>query len=769
MDLIIVESPHKAEQIQRFLGTEKYKVVSSKGHIRDLEEKGMSIDIADNFSPRYVISPDKKALVADLRKKAAAADMVWLASDPDREGEAIAWHIAQTLELPAEKIRRITYNEVTPAAVKEAIANPRDIDMDLVNAQQARRVLDRLVGFELSPVLWRKVQRGLSAGRVQSATLRLVVDREREIAAFRTSSSYQVEAQFTAAQKKVKGTLDSKFGSIDQARQFLQDSIGARFTVESVEKKEGVRNPSAPFTTSTMQQEAARKLRYSSSRTMSIAQRLYEQGLITYMRTDSTNLSSLALGTAKNFITETFGAEYSHPRNYKTRSKGAQEAHEAIRPTFIDRTEIEGSAEDKALYNLIWKRTVASQMTEASLAYTTIKVAQDKRSELFSMQSAQVIFDGFLKLYSEGTDDSAAEDLPTLLPDLKVGDELKCSGMSAICKFTQPPYRYSEQTLIKKMEEIGIGRPSTYSATISTLTKGRGYIVATDKSGTPMEVTNLSLKGDVISEVQKTELVGAEKRKFVPSEIGLIVTDYLMEDFSNILDYDFTAKVEDSFDDIAEGSRQWTDMIADFYTPFHGKVDQALSDRQFRKVERVLGVDPADGKTLTAKFGPYGAYVQKGEPAEKLYANLQSGQLIESITLEEAIKLFALPRVVGQYQGVDVIATKGKFGPYLKYGNKNVSLPRTADPLGISLEDCVALIQQNENKDAKTATIAEFPDSDILVINGNYGPYIKHAGSNYKIPRGTDAAALTEQDCLEIIASSQPTSRKGRFSKTRKK
>lgn len=768
MNLFIVESPHKAEQIQRFLGTENYKVVSSKGHIRDLEEKGMSIDIAGNFAPQYVVSPDKKSLVASLKKLADSADVVWLASDPDREGEAIAWHIAQTLELPKEKIRRITYNEVTKNAVLEALNNPRDIDMDLVNAQQARRVLDRLVGFELSPVLWRKVQRGLSAGRVQSATLRLVVDREREIAAFQTKSSYLTEGTFTAATKKVKGTLDTRFDTIDQARSFLQDSIGSSYRVASVEKKDGTRNPAAPFTTSTMQQEAARKLRFSSSRTMSVAQSLYEKGLITYMRTDSTNLSSLALGTAKKFICETFGEEYSHPRNYKTRSKGAQEAHEAIRPTFIDRTEIEGSTEEKALYNLIWKRTVASQMAEAVLAYTTVKVAGDKRPELFTLQSASVRFDGFLKLYSEGVDDGADEDMPTLLPDLKEGEELKCTGITASCKFTQPPYRYSEQTLIKKMEEIGIGRPSTYSPTINTLTKGRGYIVTSDKPGTAMQVTNLSLKAGVITESAKTELVGAEKRKFVPSEIGIIVTDYLMEDFSNILDYDFTAKVEDSFDDIAEGSRQWTEMIGEFYSPFHGKVEAAIANRQYRKVERELGVDPADGKRLVAKFGPYGPYVQKGEPEEKLFANLQNGQLIESITLEEALKLFALPRLVGQVEGVDVIATKGKFGPYLKYGNKNVSLPRGTDPLKVSIEDCAAIIAQSAEKDAKPAAMLEFPESDILVIKGAYGPYIKHAGSNYKIPKGTDASTLTEEACKEIIASSEPTSHKTRYSRKKK-
>jgi len=761
-NLIIVESPHKAKQIQGFLGSENYKVVSSKGHVRDLEEKGMSIDIEHGFAPKYVISKDKKALVESLKKMAKEADVVWLASDPDREGEAIAWHLVQTLGLDPAKTRRITYNQVTKTAVQEAIQAPRGVDMDLVNAQQARRVMDRLVGFELSPVLWRKIRRGLSAGRVQSVTLRLVVDREREIAAFTPEPFYSVTGKFIFGQQLVSGTLDTRFKGLEDARKFLQDSIGAGYSVASVEQKEGTRHPAPPFITSTLQQEAARKLHFTSTKTMQIAQALYEKGLITYMRTDSTNLSGLALGAAKKFITDNFGAEYSAPRQYNVKVKGAQEAHEAIRPTYIENATIKGTPEELKLYDLIWKRTVASQMAEARVLNTAVKVASDRRAEQFVVNSVQVLFDGFLKLYSEGTDDSAeSEDGNQILSAVVTpGQKVDCSSICADCKFTQAPWRYSEQTLIKKMGEIGIGRPSTTAPTIKILTSGRGYVVTADKEGVPTKVVNLTLAGGKITEKTKTENVGAEKHKLVPTDIGMMVSDYLVENFPDIMDYDFTARVEEDFDEIAEGKKEWTDVITSFYSPFHGKVDEALSNREFSRLERELGVDPTDGQRVVARFGQYGPYVQKGEGETKVFASLGKGQLIESITLEEALKLLQLPRIVGEYQGVDIVATKGRFGPYLRYGDKNVSLPRGVDPIRVSLEECIKLIDAEASKPAVAAPMKEFPNSGISIINGRYGPYLKKDGSNYKIPAGTDAAALSEQDCIDIIAGSAPTVKK---------
>ena len=750
-NLFIVESPHKAGQIQGFLGKEDFKVVSSKGHIRDLEEKGMSIDIANGFVPKYVISSDKKALVAELKKLAAGADMVWLASDPDREGEAIAWHLAQTLGLDPAKTRRITYNEITKDAVLKALQEPRAIDMNLVDAQQARRVLDRLVGFELSPVLWRKIRRGLSAGRVQSVTLRLVVEREREIAAFRSEPYYSVTGAFLIDGQKASGTLEKKFSGLEEARRFLEDNIGAAFRISDIERKEGTRNPAPPFTTSTLQQEAARKLHFTSSRTMRIAQSLYEKGLITYMRTDSTNLSGLALSTAKQFILDNFGPEYSHLRNFKTRSKGAQEAHEAIRPTFISNTAITGTPDEQRLYDLIWKRTVASQMSEAKVLLTTVRIASSNRPEQFVIPSTEVLFDGFLKLYSEGSDDAAKDGENVILRSLSADSKVECKGIDASCKFTQAPWRYSEQTLIKKMEEIGIGRPSTYAPTITTLTSGRGYIVTSDKEGTKIPVTNLSLRGSSISEIGKTEVVGAEKRKLIPSDVGIMVTDYLMENFPDIMDYDFTASVEGDFDEIAEGRKVWNDVIGKFYQPFHGKVESAITNTDFSRIEREIGIDPADGRMITARFGQFGPYVQKGEGPDRVFASLAKGQLIETITLEEAASLFKLPRTVGEYEGIPVIATKGRFGPYLKYGERNITIPRGSDPMKITLEECVKLISAEPAAAAAPAVLKEF--GPIQVLNGRYGPYIKYDGKNYKIPSGTAPETLTEESCRGIIAA----------------
>lgn len=768
-NLVIVESPAKAKTIQKFLGN-GYVVKSSFGHIRDLQDKKLSVDVEKGFTPEYVIPSDKKKVVAELKKAAESASTVWLASDEDREGEAISWHLYETLGLKEAQTRRIVFHEITRDAIVNAVQNPRSIDMNLVNAQQARRVLDRLVGFELSPILWRKIQPKLSAGRVQSVALRLVVEREKEIMGFESEAYYKVEAFFhpagLPASMKVKAVLDTRFKTLEEARAFLQDCIGATFTVSDVEKKEANRYPTAPFTTSTLQQEAARKLHFPVSMTMRVAQSLYERGLITYMRTDSTNLSALALGTAKKFITENFGPEYSKPRQFKTHSKGAQEAHEAIRPTFIENTEIEGTAQEQKLYNLIWKRTVASQMADAKVLNTTLRVSSDKRSERFNAQATQVLFDGFLKLYIEGTDNQDPEEEEVMLPDLQVGTPMEEKGIKAECKFTAAPPRYSEATLVKKLEELGIGRPSTYAPTIATLTTGRGYIVKGDKEGRKVAVKELELKNGGISETSRSETVGAERGKLLPQEIGMIVTDYLEKYFTDIMDYDFTANVEKEFDQIASGNLVWNEVIGEFYSPFHKKVDEVLHDGNYSHVSKDLGTDE-EGNKIIAKFGKFGPYIQKGEGEKAQYASLGKDQLIENITLDEALKMFQLPRTVGQYNGVDVIALKGRFGPFLKYGDKNFSLPRGKDPLKVTLEECSTIIDEGLNKSAASSVMTEYPDNDIRIINGRYGPYIKHAGSNYRIPKGTDAATLTETACLEIINNSKPTEKvRRRFKKS---
>ena len=763
-NLVIVESPGKIDKIKKALGSD-YMVKASIGHIRDLDESGLSIDVENGFKPEYVVPADKRKVVADLKKAAKEAKAVWLASDADREGEAISWHLFETLGLNKENTKRIVFQEITKPAILNAIENPREIDMNLVNAQQARRVLDRLVGFELSPVLWRKIQPKLSAGRVQSVALRLIVDREREILAFNHEAYYKVEAMFhpegTAEGTLVKAALDRKFKDMESAKDFLEKCIGANFSICSIEKKEGNRFPAPPFTTSTLQQEAARKLRFSVSQTMNIAQKLYENGYITYMRTDSTNLSALALGTAKKFICDNFGEEYSKMRNKWGKAKGAQEAHEAIRPTYIDNTTIEGTPQEKRLYELIWKRTVASQMADARVLKTDIKVASDKGEEKFNVQASQVLFDGFLKLYIESTDDPQQDDELVILPDLGIGDRMTENGITAECKYTAAPSRYTDASLIKKLEELEIGRPSTYAPTITTLTKARGYVVKGDKPGEKHTVTNLSLKNGKIKTSIQTETVGAEKNRLLPQDIGMIVTDYLVKNFPQVLDYKFTANVEEDFDKVAEGELVWNSMIGDFYGPFHATVQETMSSREYSNVSRELGTDPSDGQLLVARFGQYGPYVQKGDGDKKQYASLAPGQLIESITLEEALKLFALPRIVGQLDGTDIICTKGRFGPYIKYGDKNVSLPRGTDPLKVDLQTCIKLIADSMNN-TKGGIIVEYKDSDIQVIDGNYGPYIKHAGSNYKIPKGIDASSLTEDKCKEIISSSEPTGRKKR-------
>ena len=764
-NLVIVESPAKAKTIQKYLGKD-YTVKSSFGHIRDLQDKSLSIDIDAGFKPEYVVPADKRKVVADLKKAASQASLVWLASDEDREGEAISWHLVETLGLDRSRTRRIVFHEITKDAILNAIRTPRDIDYNLVNAQQARRVLDRLVGFELSPVLWRKIQRGLSAGRVQSVALRLVVEREKEIIAFNSTPFYRVEGTFLAKGARFKGLLDTRFSTLEEARAFLSDSVGASYSVASVEKKDAVRYPAPPFTTSTLQQEASRKLRFPVNLTMRLAQGLYERGLITYMRTDSTNLSALALGTAKQFILDNFGPDYSHSRQYKTHTKGAQEAHEAIRPTFIANTQIEGTAQEKKLYDLIWKRTVASQMAEAKVLGTTLKIASDKRPEQFGVQATEILFDGFLKLYIEGSDDEVQEAGNAILPPLETGDAVTGKGIVAECKFSQAPPRYSEATLVKKLEELGIGRPSTYAPTISTLTTGRGYLYKGDVEGRKVPVTNLALKGGAVTESVKQETVGAERGKLIPQEIGMIVSDYLVENFPRVMDYDFTANVEKKFDSIAEGEMVWNEVIAALYGGLHKSVEDTMGNGQYSHVERELGVDPADGRPVVARYGQFGAYVQKGEGDDRQSASLAKGQLIETITLEEALALLKFPRLVGELDGVEIKIFKGRYGPYIKYGDKNVSLPRGTDPGRIGLEECLPLVQEAVAGTAAVPVIREFP-SGISVLNGRYGPYIKLDGRNFRIPRGTDAAGLTEEACRRIIdaAPAQEAAKPRRYKK----
>ena len=765
-NFVIVESPEKAKTIQRFLGKD-YTVRASIGHIRDLQEKKLSVDLEHDFAPEYVVPAGKKKIVSELKRLSDKASLVWLASDEDREGEAISWHLSQTLGLDPAKTRRIVFHEITKQAILDAVKSPREIDMNLVNAQQARRVLDRLVGFELSPVLWRKVRPQLSAGRVQSVALRLIVDREKEIMAFESKPYYKVEAVFhpegSPAATKVKALLDKRFNNIEEAEKFLSDSIGATYRVQDVEAKEVLRHPAAPFTTSTLQQEAARILHFPVSTTMRIAQSLYEKGLITYMRTDSTNLSSLALSTAKKYIEENFGPEYSSARQYKTRSKGAQEAHEAIRPTFIANAAVEGSPQEQKLYNLIWKRTVASQMSDGRLLSTTVKVASDRREELYNVQASTVLFDGFLRLYKDAEADAGGE--MVILPELKAGDVMEERGVSAECKFTAAPPRYSEATLVRKLEELGIGRPSTYAPTIATLTSGRGYVVKGDKEGHAIEVTNLSLKGGVITRSSKTELCGGEKGRLLPQEIGMIVTEYLVGNFPEIMSYDFTAAVEKDFDRIASGEIEWNGVIRQFYGPFHGKVEDALGEGHVRGLSREIGLAP-DGEMLTAKFGQYGAYIQKGPSEKRQFASLEKGQLIETITIEEALALFKLPRTVGKMDGEDIVVNKGKFGPYIKYGTRNVSLPKGIDPMKVTLAECEALVRESLSKPAANTPLKEFPESGISVMNGMYGAYIKFDGRNYRLPKDVDPETLDEQACKAIIEGTQPTSRgRRRFTK----
>jgi len=755
-NLVIVESPAKAKTIGKALG-DGYLVTSSFGHIRDLSKKKIGIDYENGFTPDYVIPPDKKDLVKKLTKAAAEASVVWLASDEDREGEAIAWHLKETLQIPGEKIRRIAFHEITKNAILEAVENPRDIDMNLVMAQQARRVLDRLVGYEVSPVLWRKVKPRLSAGRVQSVALRLVVEREREILQFKATRSFRVEGLFTCPARNsepFRAELDTRFNTEEQAREFLLSCIGADHTVTGIDRKKGQKSPAPPFTTSTLQQEASRKLGFSVSQTMSVAQRLYESGHITYMRTDSTQLSKMALALAKEIITGTFGAGYSKTRQYATRSKGAQEAHEAIRPTFMDKVTVEGTATDKKLYELIRKRALASQMADAQIDKTQITISCGNTGKQFMATGEVVVFEGFLKMYREGSDEDPEKNngKPTLaLPFLETGDNLNASQIRAIERFTQSPYRYTKASLVKKLEELGIGRPSTYAPTISTIIE-RQYVVKGDRPAKKRNYLELRLEGNQVTREECSENYGEERKKLFPEDIGILVNDFLMEHFHDIVDYNFTAKVEEDFDRIASGKLVWNKMLDNFYKPFRKTLDKALETSHPGKSERLLGNDPVTGKPVTVRLGRYGAMAQLGasDDPDKRYAGLQKGQLLESITLEEALRLFTLPRDLGVYQDFPVVVSTGRFGPYVKWQGKFISLAKTDDPYTVTLQRSIQLIEQSKTEDSKKH-ILEFPEEGIRILKGRYGPYITQNKKNYKIPRGTDPESLTLEDCMKII------------------
>lgn len=750
-NLVIVESPAKAKTIEGFLGKD-FVVKSSFGHVRDLVKKGYGVDVENNFTPTYEVQPDKQKVIADLKKLSKDAEMVWLASDEDREGEAISWHLYETLKLDAKKTKRIVFHEITKPAIQKAIQNPRSIDINLVNAQQARRVLDRLVGFELSPILWKKVRPSLSAGRVQSVAVRLIVEREREIMNFESTSAFKVNAIFTVGKSSVKAELDKRFPTEKEANNFLTACLHASYTISSVETKPSKRSPAAPFTTSTLQQEAARKLGFSVAQTMMVAQRLYEAGKITYMRTDSVNLSETALEQAREAISNNYGKEYHHQRTYKTKSKGAQEAHEAIRPTYIANQSVAGERNEQRLYELIWKRTIASQMADAELEKTTAKIAVSGASEVFVAQGEVLKFDGFLKVYLEGTDDEENEENSSILPPMNVGDKLSYSEMAAVQRFTHHPARYTEASLVKKLEELGIGRPSTYAPTISTVQK-RGYVEKTDREGTPRNYTVLSIANNSVKKEVKTENTGAEKAKLFPTDIGMVVNDFLIQYFPEIMDFHFTAKVEEEFDEIAEGKLDWTNMLKDFYKPFHKTVEKTTDNSERASGERVLGVDPVSGKPVLVRIGRFGPLAQIGETIEgseekPKFASLRKDQRMELITLEEALDLFKLPMSLGDYEGKEVIVGVGRFGPYVKWEDQYISIPRTEDPLSVDMDRAVELIKEKQTADAP---IAMYEGKPVTKGKGRFGPFIKYDNMFINVPRAYNFDNLSQKDINELI------------------
>ena len=759
-NLVIVESPAKAKTIEKFLGKD-YKVMSSYGHICDLKKKEFSINTT-TFEPEYEIPAEKEKLVNSLKSEVKKADTVWLASDEDREGEAISWHLYTVLGLKPENTKRIVFHEITKNAILNAIKNPREIDQNLVYAQQARRVLDRIVGFKLSPVLWRKVKPALSAGRVQSVTVRLIVEREREINKFTTESGYRITAQFILpsgeGDKKLLNTeLSKRFKTRGEAEAFLESCKDAQFVIDDVSTKPLKKSPAAPFTTSTLQQEAARKLGFTVSQTMMVAQRLYESGYITYMRTDSVNLSSLCIGSCKGVVTEMYGEQYLKSRNYSTNSKGAQEAHEAIRPTYMTNTTIEGTIPEKRLYELIWKRTIASQMADAQVEKTTVNIAISGHSESFIATGEVTVFDGFLQVYREGSDDEVVGDT-SAIPAVHKGDKLTAKEIVATERFTQHPPRYTEASLVRKLEELGIGRPSTYAPTISTIQQ-RGYVEKGNKSGTQRTYGIITLKNGKITAKEGKETVGAEKAKLMPTDIGIVVNDFLLDFFPEIMDYNFTANVEKEFDEIADGKRHWAGHISDFYKDFEPKIDNIIQTKNEHKVgERVLGNDPKSGKPVSVKIGRFGPIVQIGSASDEekpRFAQMKPGQTLETITLEEALELFSLPRTLGEYEGNTVTIGAGRFGPYIKHGSAYVTLPKTYDPMTVTFEEATALIEEKQKAEAQRVIQKFDEEPELQVLNGRFGPYIAYKGSNYKLPKTVTPAELTLAECLDIVSKQQ--------------
>ncbi|MBL7112218.1 MAG: type I DNA topoisomerase [Bacteroidales bacterium] len=760
--LVIVESPAKAKTIGNFLGKD-YQIKSSFGHIRDLSKEEFGIDLANNYMPDYIVPDDKKNVVKELRSAAQKATTIWLASDEDREGEAIAWHLMEALELSPDKTRRIVFHEITQEAIQHAIENPREINIDLVNAQQARRILDRIVGFELSPLLWKKIKPALSAGRVQSVAVRLIAEREREINSFSPKSGYKVTGFFQYNDNKGKSYIiqaeyPQKFSAGEEANAFLEQCINVSFSISDLTKKPGQKSPPPPLTTSTLQQEASRRLNFSVAQTMRIAQRLYESGHITYMRTDSVNLSKSALGSAKKVITETFGEDYSKPRNFKTKTKGAQEAHEAIRPTYMQNRTIAGNRQDQRLYELIWKRTVASQMSEAKLERTTINIHAPGISEAFIASGEVITFDGFLKVYIETPEDNQNDMPKGLLPPVQIGDVVDIDKIEAIQRFSQFPPRYTEANLVKKLEELGIGRPSTYAPTISTI-QNRGYVVKEDRPGKTREYTSMILQEDKIYSKVKEETYNAEKSKLFPTDIGLLVNDFLVENFKNILDYNFTANVEKEFDKIAEGKMEWTKMIDNFYPPFHVQVDETTKTKRKPTGVRNLGDDPESGKPVYVKVGRYGPMVQIGDPADEekpRFASLLKHQSIETIQLKEALDLFNLPRSIGKFEDQEITVGIGKYGPYIRHDNKFYSLKAGQDdPFTVELERAVTLINEKREQEQKKVIKQYTEDEKLQVLNGRWGPYISYGSGNFRIPKGNTPEELTHEQCLKIIEESK--------------
>ena len=756
-NLVIVESPAKAKTIEKFLGKD-YKVMSSYGHICDLKKKEFSIN-TETFEPEYEIPAEKEKLVNTLKNEVKKADTVWLASDEDREGEAISWHLFTVLGLKPENTKRIVFHEITKNAIINAIEKPRDIDTNLVYAQQARRVLDRIVGFKLSPVLWRKVKPALSAGRVQSVTVRLIVEREREINRFTTESGYRVTAIFELPGEE--GTLNTelsrRFKTKEEAEKFLDSCKEATFVIDDVTTKPFKKSPAAPFTTSTLQQEAARKLGFTVSQTMMVAQRLYESGYITYMRTDSVNLSSLCIGASKGVVTDLYGEKYHKSRNYATSSKGAQEAHEAIRPTYMTNTTIEGTVPEKRLYELIWKRTIASQMADAIVEKTTVNIAISGHDDSFVATGEVTVFDGFLQVYRESTDDEQGSELAAI-PAVHKGNSLKAKEITATERFTQHPPRYTEASLVRKLEELGIGRPSTYAPTISTIQQ-RGYVEKGNKSGETRIYNILTLKNGKITAKEGKETVGAEKAKLMPTDIGIVVNDFLLECFPEIMDYNFTATVEKDFDEIADGKRNWSELISEFYKEFEPKIEGLIQTKNEHKVgERVLGNDPASGKPVSVKIGRFGPIVQIGSASDEekpRFAQMKPGQTLETITLEEALDLFSLPRTLGEYLGESVTIGAGRFGPYIKHGAAYVTLPKSHDPLTVSLEEAAELIEAKRKAEAERIIKSFAENADLQVLNGRFGPYIAYKGSNYKLPKNVTPAELSLEECLDIVNKQQ--------------